>query len=115
MKKVLLVSSIVLSLAACATNPDKIASVYVPPSEYDGKSCVRLLQEQHKVDVLLGQAYKSMKSESNANIAFGVIGAVVFWPSLLLMKGKDATADAEFAELKGRKTAIEKTITKRGC
>ena len=106
---------IVISLSACATNPDKVASTYIAPSEYAGYTCMDLRQAYATNEREAGALYGSMKTRNRTNTAAGVVGALIFWPALFFMKGKDATADATYSELKGRKTAIEKAMNKEGC
>ena len=113
--KVLAIAAIVLSLAACATNPDKVASAYIPSSEYADDSCQRLSFEYGSNNTDAQNLYRSMKTKSRVNATAGVVGAVLFWPALFFMKGKDAGADAKMAEYKGRETAILKAMNQKGC
>ncbi len=112
MNKVLIAVT-VLMIAGCATNPDKIASAYVPSTEYDGFTCQQLqdAKVQNEEDAAL--LYADMKTKNRVNTTAGVVGAIVFWPALIFMKGKDAESDARLSELKGRKTAIDKAM--QGC
>lgn len=111
----IVISLAVLMLAACATNPDKVASAYVSASEYNGMSCQQLLTAYTINENEASALYSSMKSKSRVNTTAGVVGVVLFWPALFFMKGKDASADAKMSELKGRKTAINKAINLNGC
>ena len=106
---------IVISLAACATNPDKIASAYVSSSEYADYTCSSLQREYASNERKAEDLYAGMKSKSRVNATAGVVGALIFWPALFFMKGKDAEADATYSELQGRKTAIEKAMDKKKC
>ena len=115
MKNISAVALIVISLAACATNPDKVASTYIAPSEYADFTCTELRVEQLRNDREARALYGDMKSKSRVNATAGVVGALVFWPALFFMKGKDANADATYSELQGRKTAIERALQKGGC
>ena len=101
---------IVISLSACATNPDKVASAYVPVSEYAGYTCTELRQEQASNDHEVQELYASMKSKNRTSVTAGVVAVLVFWPALFFMKSKDAEADSTYSELQGRKTAIDKAI-----
>ena len=106
MKRLILTAMIATTLAACATNPDKIASAYVPPSEYDGFSCQELEVAYKQNTNEYRELFTSMKKRNNTNTGAAVVGAILFWPALFLMKGKDAEADGDLAELKGREKAL---------
>lgn len=106
---------IVISLAACATNPDKVASAYVSSSEYADYTCAGLDRAYAQNEREAAELYRSMKSKSRTNATAGVVGALLFWPALFFMKGKDAEADATYSELQGRKTAIEKAMDGMNC
>lgn len=115
MKKMLIAAAVTVALSGCATNPDKIASAYVSSNEYAGDSCLQL-NHAHRVNESDAEdLYRRMKSKSRVNATAGVVGALVFWPALLFMKGKDAEADAKMSELKGRKKAIEEAMSIQGC
>jgi len=110
-----LIAITVLMLTACATNPDRIGKAYVSTSEYYGYSCQQLSNAYSRNERDAAALYSSMKSKSRVNATAGVVGALVFWPALFFMKGKDADADMRLAELKGRKAAIESAMNRNGC
>jgi len=113
--KSILIAIVVLMLTACATNPDKIGKAYVSTSEYYGYSCQQLSNAYSRNERDAAALYSSMKSKSRVNTTAGVVGALVFWPALFFMKGKNPEADARMSELKGRKAAIESAMNRSGC
>ena len=113
MKSIIVIT--ILTLSACATNPDKIASSYISVNEYAGYSCQQLHSAEMRNERDAQALYKLMKSNSRVNATAGVVGALVFWPALFFMKGKNPIHDAEMAELNGRKTAIRIAMRNEGC
>ena len=110
-----IVTLVVLSLAACATNPDKIASSYVSALEYSKFSCQELYTARARNERDVTALHAAMKTRSRVNTTAGIVGAVLFWPALFFMKDKDHVSDARLAELKGRRTAIITAMGNKGC
>ncbi len=113
--KTVITAVVVLSLAACATNPDKISSIYVSVYEYQDKSCELLREDYAKNNRDAEILYKDMKSRNRKTKAGAWVGGLLFWPALFLMKGKNHEDDARLAELKGRKKAIEAAMSDQRC
>ena len=113
--RALIAALLVLSLAACATNPDKLASAYVSPTEYNGDSCPSLNIAYARNNSEAAALYKKMKGKSRTNTGAATVGVLLFWPALFFMKGKDAESDSRMAELMGRRTAIETAMDKGNC
>ena len=111
--KLILTVLITLTLAACASNPDKITGAYVSPDKYSGKTCAQLdgLYRQNQYD--MQNLRDKMKSKDKKNKAGGWIGALVFWPALFFMEGKDVSADQALAMYKGNAAAL--TIAMQTC
>jgi hypothetical protein len=102
------------ALSACASSPKKIEAAYVSPAKYHALTCEGIALERtaiaHRANVL----YHSLKKRSDTDAAKMGVGAVVFLPTLLFLKG-DGTAAAEFAHLKGDYTALRINSEDRGC
>jgi len=113
--RTLTTAAVVLTLAACATNPDKIAAQYVSSSEYLGLTCEQLEDALGANTAEADKLHKSMRSKKNISNTAAVVGTLLFWPAYFLLKGKDAESDSRMGELKGRDTAIHKSLDKLGC
>ena len=105
--KTLLTALIVLSLAACATNPDKIAAQHVSANDFDNLTCDQIQAEYARATSDLATLNKSMKSMHRTNVAAVTVGMILFWPALFFVKSKNQTNDQALAELKGRHAALE--------
>ena len=103
---------VILLLTACATNPDRIAPAYVSNTEYANKTCARLDQLYAQNLNAMNQLQREMKTKSRTNTTAGVVGAVLFWPALFFMKGKDASADQQMSMLKGNDIALRNAMRK---
>jgi len=115
MKKLLITAAITLSLAACATNPDKVTGIHVSSSKYAGNTCADLEIAYSDNDREAARLYNTMNSRDNVNKGAAVVGMLLFWPALFFMKGKNPEHDARMAELKGRKVAIERAADRQNC
>jgi len=107
LSKTLALAVAVATLAGCASNPDKIDADYVPASKYSGKSCDELdalFAKNHNAKQKLN---RQMQSASKKTKAVGWVGALVFWPALFFMEGKDVSADEALAMYKGNEEAIK--------
>jgi hypothetical protein len=102
------------ALSACASSPKKIEAAYVSPVKYDTFTCDQIAMERAAVAHRANVLYHSLKKRSNADAAKMGVGAVVFLPTLLFLKGNGPKA-AEFARLKGDYTALRINAEDRGC
>jgi hypothetical protein len=112
---VIMIAAVILSLSACATNPDRLGSTYVSAMEYTGFTCQQLYNAEARNERDAANLYNSMKSKSRTNATAGVVGALLFWPALIFMKGRDPGSDARLSELKGRRSAIAGAMRSNGC
>jgi hypothetical protein len=103
-----------LSLAACASSPEKISAAYVSPMQYDSFSCPQLREEASRVSSRAIQASGAQSSQATSDAVAAGVGAVLFWPSLFFIKGDGATA-GEVARLKGEMEAIEQASVRKKC
>ena len=107
-----LIAILTLTLAACATNPDKIPAAYVSSTEYDGYTCQQLQDAKAQNNADFERLYKTMDKRDNTNKTGAIVGAILFWPALFFMKDKNPEQDARLAELKGRDNAITTAMTR---
>ncbi|MFZ4165689.1 hypothetical protein [Brevundimonas sp. NPDC058933] len=103
-----------LSLAACATAPDKISASYVSPLQYQAYDCgqirTELVRISQRVDEVTGQ---QRKQANNDAIAMGV-GLVLFWPALFFLAGGNDKKE-ELGRLKGEYDALQQTAVTKRC
>jgi len=103
-----------LSLAACATAPDKISASYVSPLQYQAYDCgqirTELVRIGQRVDEVTGQ---QRKQANNDAIAMGV-GLVLFWPALFFLAGGNDKKE-ELGRLKGEYDALQQAAVTKRC
>ncbi len=114
MKK-LFVTLAMLSVSACASNPDKISSSYVSPIQYSDYSCKQVALEMGNVSRRVSELYGSLDKEASADTAQMAIGLVLFWPALFFLEGGDGPQAAEYARLKGEREALETVAVQKNC
>lgn len=105
----------VISLSACASNPNKIAAAYISPLQYQNYDCDQLGLEMAAVERKTNELYHSLrKRNKNDKWATGV-GAVLFAPALFFMKGKNSAENAEYARMLGEYEALRVNSVQRKC
>ena len=85
---VLFLMIIIFTLVSCATHPKKIGAAYVSPYKYKDYDCDQLEFEMDNVSQRTVILYHSLKKEADTDKAQGWIGALLFWPALLLLEGE---------------------------
>jgi hypothetical protein len=112
--KAIVAACAALSLAACATSPDKISASYVSPLQYQAYDCgqirTELVRIGHRVDEVTGQ---QRKQANNDAIAMGV-GLVLFWPALFFLAGGNDKKE-ELGRLKGEYDALQQAANGKRC
>ena len=111
-------AAIVLSSAmvvgACAERGDEIAAAYVSPTQYRSMSCTQLGNEAVAVTNRARAAVAAQNKKADNDQTAAVVGTVLFWPALFMIKGDGAQA-AEVARLKGEREAIEAASRAKNC
>ena len=102
-------------LAGCATQPEKIQATYVSPLEYGDHSCTQLQMEMTSVNRRAQALHASLKQTANDDTAQMAVGMVLFWPALFFLEGGDGPEATEYAELKGRRDALESAAIQKEC
>ncbi|MCO1336569.1 hypothetical protein MO867_19745 [Microbulbifer sp. OS29] len=103
------------TLAACASNPDKIDAAYVSPLTYKDYDCDQIALEMEYVGQRTNTIYQNLKAERNADNWQMGIGLVLFWPTLFLLEGGDGPEAAEYAQLKGIFEALRSNSIQKKC
>ncbi len=104
-----------LLAAGCATQPDKIAAIYVSPVQYQSYSCNQIELEMERVSRRANVLQASLKKTADADAAQMGVGLLLFWPTLFFLEGGDGPEAQEFARLKGEKEALEKVSVQKEC
>jgi len=112
---VLFLMIIIFTLVSCATHPKKIGAAYVSPYKYKDYDCDQLEFEMDNVSQRTVILYHSLKKEADTDKAQGWIGALLFWPALLLLEGGDGPEAAEYAQLKGEYKALHTNSVEQKC
>lgn len=114
MKKVPIII-ITLSIAACASNPDKISTAYISPLTYAKYDCQQIALEMTHVQRRTTELYGSLKKERKKDNWMMGIGMVLFWPTLFALSGGDGPEAAEFSRLKGENEALRQVSVEKKC
>lgn len=95
-------------VSGCAKPPSKIAATAVASSEYDSSSCKSLSTQLSSVSEQLAEVETKQRNKVATD------AATVF---LVLIPVSSMAGDfeAEIAQLKGEKNAIERSKQKKGC
>lgn len=114
MKKIV---SIAIGLIAtgCASQPDKIATSYVSPLQYQNHSCEQIGGEYQRVSRRAGELQTSLKKTADNDAAQMGVGLILFWPTLFFLEGGDGPEAAEYARLKGERDALEQAQIQKNC
>ena len=104
-----------LVLAACATQPEEIATAYVSPLHYKNFDCDQLELEAERVSRRALELHANLKDTADTDEAQMGIGLILFWPALFFLEGGDGAEAMEYARIKGEREAIEKRSIEQKC
>jgi hypothetical protein len=103
-----------ITLVGCASSSTDITPQYVSPLQYSNYSCQQIGAEAQRVSARASELAGIQDSKAtNDSVAMGV-GLVLFWPSLLFIKGDGQTA-AELGHLKGEFETLQKVSIEKNC
>lgn len=103
-----------MSLAACAQQPDKVASTYVSPTTYSSFSCKQLVAERNGVVSKVNELNGAQKKKADSDAAMMGVGMILFWPALFgLAAGSDV--EVQLASMKGHYDALTQAGMQKGC
>ena len=112
-KNIIILLSVTLALAGCASSSDSITESYVSPLKYNSYTCSQLEQEYART---LQRSHAINKKQdqiaSNDQVAMGV-GLILFWPALFFIDSDDNKE--EVSRLKGELSAIEQASIRQDC
>ncbi len=104
-----------LILTACATPPDKIASAYVSPIQYQDYSCKQIAREMERISRRASELHGSLNKTASNDNAQMAVGLILFWPTLFFLEGGDGPQASEYARLKGEREALEQVANDKNC
>lgn len=104
-----------LVLAACATQPEEIATAYVSPLHYKNFDCEQLEMEAERVSRRALELHASLKDTADTDEVQMGVGLILFWPTLFFLEGGDGAEAMEYARIKGERDAIEKRSIEQKC
>jgi hypothetical protein len=101
-------------LGACASSSSEIRPTYVSPLQYQHLSCQQIAAEAERVSQRAAELAGVQDSKSTSDAVATGVGVVLFWPTLLFIKGDGQTA-AELGRLRGEFDALEKVAIEKNC
>ena len=108
-------AAVLLFLAGCASQPDKIGTAYVSTLHYQQFTCQQVEMEMERVSARAIELRHSLKKlADNDEMQMGV-GLLILWPTLFFLEGGDGIQAQEYARLKGERDALEKTSIQKQC
>ena len=114
-KSFLAIISLFALTLACASQPDKIATQYVPAATYSNYSCDQIASSLRQKNNRLQVLYGNLKSEADADQWQMGVGMLLFWPSLFFLEGGDSPEASEYSRLKGEVDALNETSIQKSC
>lgn len=104
-----------LSLIGCASQPDKIATAYVSPLQYQDYTCKQIGMELGSVTRRANELAGTLKKKADNDAIQMGVGLILLWPTLFALEGGDGAEAAEFARLKGERDALEQAAVQKNC
>ena len=104
-----------LSLIGCASQPDKIATSYVSPLQYQDYTCKQIGMELGSVTRRANELAGTLKKKADNDAIQMGVGLILLWPTLFALEGGDGAEAAEFARLKGERYALEQAAVQKSC
>jgi hypothetical protein len=101
-------------LAGCASSSNDIRSAYVSPMTYENYSCQQLVTENARLQQRLSSVAGAVDKKAHGDKVKMGVGLVLFWPTLLFLKGDGAEAQ-EYARLKGEHEAFDEAYLRKNC
>jgi hypothetical protein len=113
MKRFICIVAALAFLSGCAAGPDKIATTYISPLQYNTYNEEQIGGELERVNVRISELEGRLKKKEDGDKLKTTIGVVLFWPTLFFLDGNGPDAQ-EYARLKGERDALEKVAIQKG-
>lgn len=104
-----------LSLAGCASQPEKIATQYVSPLAYKDFSCEQIASEMQRTSRRQTELQVQLKKLADDDQTQMAVGAILFLPVLFFLEGGDGAQAAEYSRLKGEYEALQSVAVQKNC
>lgn len=112
--KAIVAACAALSLAACATAPDKISASYVSPLQYQSYDCGQIRMELIRIGQRVDQVTGQQRREATSDAWAMGVGLVLFWPALFFLAGGNDKKE-ELGRLKGEYDALQSAAVQKQC
>ncbi|PVA06104.1 hypothetical protein [Thalassorhabdomicrobium marinisediminis] len=109
MRRFLLSSAVLVTLAACAKQPENIAAIPVSGNPYGSYSCSQLAAERLQITQQLAGVEAEQRSAANSD----AIGVFLIGLPVSSMSGNDK--EAAIGVARGRINEIDRVKLARGC
>lgn len=106
---------VILTISACASQPEDIPTQYVSEVAYQSYTCDQLAMESRRISTRTGELYNRVKKTADDDEAQMGVGLILFWPTLFFLEGGDGPEAAEYARLKGEANAIDRANIRKNC
>jgi hypothetical protein len=113
MRRLTSVIVVAFLLSGCASGPDKIATTYISPLQYNAYDREQIAGELERVNARISELEGRLKKKKDGDTLKTTIGVVLFWPTLFFLEGNGPDAQ-EYARLKGERDALEKIAIQKG-
>lgn len=115
MSKTIMVAGVFLLLNACASHPDRIEAVRVPPEKYADHGCEQLEAKMADIAQRTAVLYQRIKSERVADGWKAAFGVVLLTPALFSSDTGDGADAVLYARLKGEFEALRANSEQKNC
>ncbi|PIW27264.1 MAG: metal ABC transporter ATP-binding protein [Rhodospirillales bacterium CG15_BIG_FIL_POST_REV_8_21_14_020_66_15] len=115
MKSKIAIAATVLTLSACASQPNEISAQNISTLQYKDYDCDQLAMESDRIDRRIGELHGQLKKKADDDAVQMGVGLVLLWPTLFFLEGGDGPEAQEYGRLKGEKEAIETVAIHNKC
>jgi hypothetical protein len=108
------VAAAVAVIAGCANRAVEALPQHEDAALFADRDCEQLFEESDRVQLRAADVAYAVDARVGNNLVALSLGATVFWPALLAIRG-DGPEAHELAQLKGRHEALQRAAHRRGC
>ena len=102
-------------LAGCAQDTRQVRAAYVSPLEYKDHDCDMLQAEAVRITRQAWELGARVNETAETDDTQMAVGMILFWPALFFLEGEETADTHQYAELKGRISAIEEASIRKKC
>ena len=104
----------ILSIAACAPQPDQVTGTYVSPTTYSSYKCSQLVTERNLVVQKVNELNVAQKRKADNDGTAMAVGMILFWPALFFLGSKNDVSP-QLASMKGNYDALTAAGVSKRC